>query len=203
MRARCSHTQTLHPTVPTAASPTSPRGVLTSVVRCALRRPDALRGPITKARATSRTPAAPCRHATGAPRGWSEAPPPPPPPSSRGATIDTAPVVFDPAGAPAAGGPPPPPPRRVEPKKPVETTISAAPQLRDKGAESRQFVPSALRVRRDTVRKAVKRSVARPGGPPKRTKAASGAPPAPPAPKPTSSKDEAYAAFMDELADLI
>ena len=122
-------------------------------------------------------------------QGYVAAPPLPPPQQQ-----------FDPA---AAGGgvldrsklggaaPPPPPPKKTA----AESTISAAPRVRDKAAELKRFMPSSLRIKRQ--------------GAPGRAKPKGSLLPKtnanPPVQRPASrpSKDDEYRAFMADLEGLV
>lgn len=88
--------------------------------------------------------------------------------------------------------PPPPPPKKTA----AESTISAAPQVRDKAAELKRFMPSSLRIKRQ--------------GAPGRAKPKLGAMlpklkanPAVQRPASRPSKDDEYRAFMADLEGLV
>lgn len=129
-------------------------------------------------------------------KGYAPAPPLPPqdqrfnpaaPGSARAGVIDRSKV-----GEGLAAPPPPPPPKKTA----AESTISAAPQVRDKAAELKRFMPSSLRIKRQ--------------GAPGRAKPKLGAMlpklkanPAVQRPASRPSKDDEYRAFMADLEGLV
>jgi len=80
-------------------------------------------------------------------------------------------------------------------KKASKKTISSAPQIRNQVAESRQFVPTNLRVRRDQAPKPIRRPVVQ-----VQQSQAQQIPQQQPV---SADKSEAYDKFMAEMAELI
>lgn len=106
--------------------------------------------------------------------------------------IDGAPAVYDPDFAGSLGAPPPPPPKPAVAKK--NPTVSAAPQIRDKVAELKRFIPTSVRVKRNDAANSNVKSPA--------IKAMAVAPPVEMPESIIAAKTTAFDNFMSEMASL-